>query len=155
MPKDKSMKLPPGMARSKTALRHYIAALKVLGDEGIALKMTGMSHDDLKVASAEFPELASTIPDAKLEGVEHRLEQGIELMEKARSIAMITENVGQMLEIAKIISPEIAVYPKERETARAKAEQLQSNNAVQVNIALADLASKLQKTLKEEDNAAS
>lgn len=142
--------LPPVIARDQTALKHYIAALEVLGDEEISLKITGMSRDDLKIASGRFPDIAEKIPGAKLKGIEHRLQEGIELMKKAKSVAMITENVGQMIEIAKIISPEVTVYPREREVARAKAEQLQSNNALQVNVALADLAGKLQKTLKDD-----
>lgn len=142
--------LPQPLARSTTAAKYFLECLRGTGDISLSRRMTGLTGDDLKVLTEKYPDFQQKMDDAEMEGKEQRLKQGLALIQKANSLAMVCDKPAEMLEVAKIISPEIAVYPVEKERARAKAEHLTSINASSVNNALADLAIRLQNALKNE-----
>lgn len=140
--------LEPQLAHSETALEYFLECLKGTGDQSLSRRMTGISTDDLKILAVRFPEKYAEISEAEMYGKEERLKQGLELLKKSHSVSMICENVKDMLEVAKILAPEVAVYPIERERARAKAEHATPSNQIQLNVALSDLAGRLQQALK-------
>jgi hypothetical protein len=79
-----------------------------------------------------------------------RIKDYKKIMQRAKEMALITDDVGDMLAVAQIVAPELAVYPVERQRARAKADYAQPPMAVQINVGLTDLAERLQKALKEK-----
>jgi hypothetical protein len=141
--------LPAGVARSETAAKYFLECLRGTGDVSLSRRMTGITSDDIKILCAKYPEFQQKMDDAEMQGKETRLKQGLELIQKAHSLATVCEKPLEMLEVARVIAPEVAVYPVEKERARAKAEHLTSVNATSVNNALADLAIRLQQALKE------
>ena len=146
--KGSAERLPISLARGEKAWEYFLAVLKGTGDINLARRMTGLANDDLKVQIAKHSQ--EEVDMAELQGKEQRLKQGLDLLNKAHSVAMICEKPADMLQIANIIAPEVTVYPIERERARAKAEFSQGDNQKQINSALADLAQKLQNALKGE-----
>lgn len=142
--------LPQPVARSETAAKYFLECLRGTGDTSLSRRMTGITGDDIKVLCAKYPEFQQRMDDAEMEGKEQRLQQGLALIQKANSLAMVCEKPIEMLEVARVIAPEVAVYPVEKERARAKAEHLTAINVSSVNNALADLAVRLQKALKDD-----
>jgi hypothetical protein len=133
-------------AISAKNLALLIEALKQTGDLSVARRYAGLTNDDLKTALARNPGLQAELDSARRIGDERRIDNALQLIQNAQSIAIATQDVPGMLEVAKTIAPELYVYPVEREKARAKKEG-GPDSLVQVNVGLGELASRLQEAI--------
>lgn len=126
-----------------------LETLAQTGNLSIARRYAGMTSDDVKLALASRPELQAEVNEATRLGDEHRIDNAVALIKQAQSIAIVTEDVPAMLEVAKTIAPELYVYPVERERARARREG-GPDSLVQVNVGLGELASRLQEAISND-----
>lgn len=136
-------------AISAKNLTLLVAALEQTGDLSVARRYSGLTSDDLKDALARNPTLQAELDEAQRKGDERRVDNAIELIRNAQSIAIATQDVAMMLETAKVIAPELYVYPVEREKARARKEG-GPDSLVQVNVGLGELASRLQEAITND-----
>ncbi len=139
--------LPKALARSDKGVELFLKALAQVADISLARRYAGLTSNDLKIVLASRPELNDQMLEAQRKGEEHKLDTALELVNTARSVAMATEDVPGMLAIADRLAPEVFVYPLERERARARAEAGPAT-AIQINVGMADLATRLQEALK-------
>jgi hypothetical protein len=127
----------------KTKGELFLESLRITGNPELSRLCVGATQSDL-LAISEHELLA-----AEQCYHQERVEDAVRLLKRARDIALITESPIDCINVAEVLCPELAVFPKERLRAKAKAES-GSSAQVQVNIALAELGERLQQSLREQ-----
>lgn len=135
-------------ARSPKHFELFLECLKLTGNIDVARRYSGQTSDDLTFICASTPGAEERIAEAQQEGESHRINQAISLLKQAGEIATITNSVSDMLLVADRLAPEVTLKPM-RDVIESSRALAGPQSAVQVNIGLSDLASRLQEALKE------
>ena len=82
-------------------------------------------------------------PIRKAEFDRAQLDDALKLRKRARDFALLLEDPKVMLIVADHLAPELGVYP------RAKSEHASPQTAIQINVGMAELGERLQKSLRK------
>ncbi len=139
--------LHPKVACTEEVFELLCAAIGRLGDCSVARRMIGLSNDEYAQWVKKYPE---RIEAAMIEGDKHRVGTAMKLLEKAASTAMLLDDPVMMLSVARVIAPELVVYPVEAEKARARQDYAAPAVALQISDSMAGLGQRLQDSLKAQ-----
>ena len=122
----------------------FLDALSKMGSVELARNYTGITKEELsKIDDA-------SIVAAKSAFEKYRIDSALKLINRSRDIALLTENVSDMLTVAGMLAPELVVHPQESARARAKAEHASPQTAIQINVGMAELGERLQEALRKQ-----
>ena len=104
--------LHPKVACTEEVFDLLVAAIGRVGDCSVARRMIGLSNDEYAQWVKKYPE---RIEAAMIAGDKHRVGTAMKLLEKAATTAMLLDDPVMMLSVARVIAPELVVYPVEAE----------------------------------------
>ena len=137
--------LHPKVAGTREVFDLLLAAIRQIGDVSVARRMIGLSNEDMSYWTRTAP---AEIDAAVIIGDKLRVKTAMALLEKAGKTAMLLDDVPAMIAVAKIIAPELTVYPVEAERARARQDYSSPAVAVQISENMSGLGVRLQEALK-------